>query len=93
MTVISICLCVVICVCVISFKEYKKYELHVYDNYSNKEDTQTLINVINIIHSFYLKTIDDNNKEKTWVDKKFIEDFINTIDNITDNSIKDYEKN
>ena len=93
MTVISICLCIVICVCLISFKEYKKYELHVYDNYSNKEDTQTLINVINIIHSFYLKTIDDNNKKRTWVDKELIEDFINNIDNVTDNSIKDYEKN
>lgn len=93
MTVISICLCVVICVCVISFKEYKKYELHVYDNYSNKEDTQTLINVINLIHSFYIKTIVTNDKERSWVDKELIEDFINNIDNVTDDSIKDYDKN
>lgn len=93
MTVISICLCVVICVCVISFKEYKKYELHVYDNCSNKEDTQTLINVINLIHSFYIKTIVNNDKERSWVDKELIEDFINNIDNVTDDSIKDYDKN
>lgn len=93
MTVISICLCVVICVCVISFKEYKKYELHVYDNYSNKEDTQTLINVINLIHSFYIKTVMNDDKERSWVDKELIEDFINNIDNVTDDSIKDYDKN
>lgn len=92
MVVISICLCIVICVCVISFTEYKKHELNVYDKSCGKEDTITLINVINLIHSFYLKTIVDVDKEKTWIDKELVENFIDNIDDVTDNSIKDYDK-
>ena len=35
----------------------------------------------------------NDDKERSWVDKELIEDFINNIDNVTDDSIKDYDKN